>query len=270
MSLLLDHMAAVEDQLLATARIPANTGHPLHKGTPREAFVREFLEHHLPSTLAIGTGELVDHASTAHDPRRQHDIVVFKRTFPKLNFGGGVSGFLAESVLATIEVKSVLDKAALRQAMTAGQATKALTKSQIRSFEAGYVPPATLSLVVAYAGPAQMGTVLEWLGELELELGLPRDPLPLGPERTSVASPSVDGVFVLGKGFVTFDNFPTGFLNDSVRAQVPDTRWFAATAQHGALMWLFHMLTQASMHVSGTFLDMTAYLRAMRVEFRTG
>lgn len=270
MTLLLDHMAAVENQLLTTARIPANSGHALHKGTPREAFVREFLQHHLPSTLEIGTGELIDHASTADVPRRQHDIVVFKRNFPKLNFGGGISAFLAESVLATIEVKSVLDKTGLRQAMTSAQATKALTKSQFRSFEAGFIPPATLSLVVAYAGPVLMDTVLEWLGELEDELGVLREPLPLGPARTGVASPALDGVFVLGKGFITFDNFPTGFLTDSVRVQVPGIRWFAATVQHGALMWLFHMLTQASMHVSGTFLDMSAYLQAMRVEFRTG
>ncbi|WP_320660073.1 DUF6602 domain-containing protein [Enterobacter asburiae] len=62
--MLLAHMSAVEEQLLATSKIPANSGHSLHKGTPREAFIREFLEAHLPSTLAIGTGEIIDSESS--------------------------------------------------------------------------------------------------------------------------------------------------------------------------------------------------------------
>ena len=62
--MLLAHMSAVEEQLLATSKIPANSGHSLHKGTPREAFIREFLEAHLPSTLAIGTGEIIDSDSS--------------------------------------------------------------------------------------------------------------------------------------------------------------------------------------------------------------
>lgn len=44
-------MDAVENQLLATSKIPANSGPTLPKGTPREAFIREFLEGHLPSNV---------------------------------------------------------------------------------------------------------------------------------------------------------------------------------------------------------------------------
>jgi hypothetical protein len=57
-------MDAREDALIAISRIPANSGHSLHKGTPREAFIREFLESHLPENVAIGTGEIID-AKTA-------------------------------------------------------------------------------------------------------------------------------------------------------------------------------------------------------------
>lgn len=56
--MLSSHMKAVEEQLLAISKIPANSGHSLHKGTPREAFIREFLEKHLNSTVAVGTGEI--------------------------------------------------------------------------------------------------------------------------------------------------------------------------------------------------------------------
>jgi len=35
------HMDARENALVAISRISANSGHSLHKGTPREAFIRE-------------------------------------------------------------------------------------------------------------------------------------------------------------------------------------------------------------------------------------
>jgi len=49
--MLKSHMDAVEEQLIATSKIPANSGHSLHKGTPREAFIKEFLQKHLPNAL---------------------------------------------------------------------------------------------------------------------------------------------------------------------------------------------------------------------------
>jgi hypothetical protein len=66
----------------------------LHKGTPREAFIREFLEGHLPENVAIGTGEIIDSTSKPNSPRNQFDIVIYRKSYPKLDFGGGVSGLL--------------------------------------------------------------------------------------------------------------------------------------------------------------------------------
>ena len=58
------HMDAVEASLVHTAQIPANAGHTLHRGTPREAFIKQFLEGHLSANVAIGTGEIIDATST--------------------------------------------------------------------------------------------------------------------------------------------------------------------------------------------------------------
>lgn len=264
------HMAAVEDHLLATSKIPANSGHTLHKGTPREAFIKEFLEAHLPSTLAIGSGELIDSESMPAKPRRQFDLVIYKRSLPKLDFGGGISGFLAESVVATIEVKSTLDKAGMQQAITAAREAKLLKKSETWSFSSGYVPPAILNFVVAYDGPQLMETVLNWIPEIEKAEGIVGARLPLGEQRITTPSQSIDGAFVLGRGFVTFDNFPIGFLNEAVRSSAPDTRWVAASTTHGSLLWLFQMLTQASMNISGTFLNMVPYMQRLKVDIKTG
>jgi len=48
------HVDTFEELLLATSKIPANSGHPLHKGTPREAFIQEFLQGHLSERVAVG------------------------------------------------------------------------------------------------------------------------------------------------------------------------------------------------------------------------
>jgi len=66
---------AKENALISISRIPANSGHSLHKGTPREAFIREFLQSHLPENVAIGTGEIIDASSQPRAQRNQFDIV---------------------------------------------------------------------------------------------------------------------------------------------------------------------------------------------------
>ncbi len=45
------HFKAVEDSLVALAKIQNNTGHSIHKGSPRESFIMNFLEKHLIQKL---------------------------------------------------------------------------------------------------------------------------------------------------------------------------------------------------------------------------
>ncbi|WP_363319528.1 DUF6602 domain-containing protein [Comamonas thiooxydans] len=263
--MLYSHMKANEELLLANSKIPAISGHSLHKGTPREAFVRDFLESHLSSSLAIGTGEIIDHCSQPGDQRNQFDIVLYKRNYPKLDFGGGVNAFLAESVIATIEVKSTLDKAGIQQAVKAAHTAKQLRKSQDRAFLVGYVPPSILSFVVAYDGPAQMTTAYKWLRDTYMEQGLKEPQMPLeGRER--IPSTALDGVFVLGKGFMNFDNSPHGFIAPEMRRERPETRWCIAQAERGSLMSLFLALTTASSCLDGAVLNPLPYLQNFRVE----
>ena len=117
------HLDAVEQHLLHVSRIPANAGHTLHRGTPREAFIKEFLTNHLSAKLAVGTGEIIDASSLPREPRNQFDIVIYKAEYPKLHLGGEVNAFLAESVVATIEVKSLLTDKDLDSAI--GNASRA-------------------------------------------------------------------------------------------------------------------------------------------------
>lgn len=262
--MLYSHMKANEELLLATSKVPANSGHSLHKGTPREAFVRGFLESHLSSSLAIGTGEIIDHRSQPGEQRNQFDIVLYKRNYPKLDFGGGVNAFLAESVIATIEVKSTLDKAGIQQAVGAAHKAKQLIRSQDPVFSAGNVPPSILSYVVAYDGPAQMKTVYNWMKESYAEQGLQEPHMEL-EGREEVPSIALDGVFVLGKGFMNFDNAPLNFITPEMREEFPQVRWSIAQVESGSLLSLFLSLTTATSCLDASILIPQPYLQNFRL-----
>ena len=264
--MLVSHMKAVEDHLLAISRIPANAGHSLHKGTPREAFIREFLEKHLNSTVQIGTGEVIDSRSVPNAQRNQFDIVIYKRNYPRLDFGGGINAFLAESVVATIEVKSTLDKPGILQAVRAARAAKLLQRNEITSFSSGYIPPSVLSFVVAYDGPAKMETVHTWVKEAYLSEGILEPEMQPDIDRSRIAGPALEGVFVLGKGFLNFDNAPYGFIQPEFRKENQLIRWAIAQAERGSLMSLFLLLTVATSNVEGAWLNPIPYLQSFRVE----
>ncbi|CAM3478399.1 MAG: DUF6602 domain-containing protein [Halomonas sp.] len=255
------HLEAVEEQLLATSKIPANSGHSLHKGTPREAFIKEFLVNHLSETVSIGTGEIVDCDSKPNEQRNQFDIVIYKKNYPKLDFGGGISGFLAESVVATIEVKSTLDNQGLIQSINAARNAKVLKQNLSSSFSTGWLPPSIMNYVVAYSGPAQMQTVFGWLGNHHVQNGIE---IENSVDRTRKKSPSLDGIFVLGKGFIKFDNSPTTNVPPEIRQQHPDINWSITDIEKSSLLMLFLSLLEATNNIQGSWLDPLPYLKNVR------
>lgn len=264
--MLKSHMDARENALVAISHIPANSGHSLHKGTPREAFIREFLQSHLPENVAIGTGEIIDAHSQPRAQRNQFDIVIYKRNYPKLDFGGGVSGFLIESVIATVEVKSMLTQADMTQAITAACNAKALTPNVTSSFHSGYIPPKVLNYVVAYDGPAQMQTVYNWIPQIHSNRGIGIPNLPQDEsQRLAFASPSIDGTFILNKGFIYFDNVPLGFANASARAANPNLKWVYSDTNTGNLLLLFLLLQSATANIEGKWLNPIPYLSSFNM-----
>ncbi len=264
--MLKSHMDAVERHLLSISQVPANSGHTLHKGTPREAFIKEYLEAHLPSNVAIGTGEIIDANSTPDQSRNQYDIVIYKRSYPKLDFGGGISGFLIESVIATIEVKSNLTQAEFGKAAKAAYNSKQLAPNTVCSFSTGYIPPRILNYVVAYDGPASMNTVHGWINTEYQKIGVVPAPLPQdGNERVSTPGEAIDAVFVLGKGFLYLDNLPLGFVDDQNRQANPTLKWVFTDATDGNLLLLFMLIQQATANIEGKWLNAIPYLSRFSV-----
>jgi hypothetical protein len=260
-------MDAIEKQLIATSKIPANSGHSLHKGTPREAFIKQFLQSHLPETVSIGTGEIIDNQSLPGQQRNQFDIVIYKKNYPKLDFGGGISGFLIESVIATIEVKSTLTSTELESAFKAAKNSKSLIKSVTQSFSTGYIPPAILNFVVAYDGPQNMSTVSGWIPQIHDSLNISCPSLSTDPQkRMSTPSPSIDGIFILERGFLYFDNVPIGFVNDTVRQQHPDKKWVFCNTKTGNLLLFFIFLQEATANIQGQWLNPGPYLKSFHLQ----
>lgn len=240
--ILRSHFNAIENSLIAIGQIPANSGHPLHKGTPREAFIKEFLTKHISETVAIGTGEIIHYSSTTDEIRNQLDIIVYRRDYPKLDYGGGINAYLADSVVATIEVKSELDKDGLRQAVKAAKKLKVLsftTISHYKSIESNTFPLGILNYLVAYRGPSDMRTVYNWLEQIHLEEGL------LTTSERGIVSPSLDTIIVLGKGFVHFDNMPLRFTSDEPLDAHPGVNWAISNSPDENLLLLFLSLTGA-------------------------
>lgn len=255
-------MDAVETSLVHTSKIPANAGHTLHRGTPREAFITEFLEGHLSANVAIGTGEIIDANSQPRGARNQFDIVIYKRSYPKLNFGGGISGFMIESVVATIEVKSILDQAAIDQSVKAANAAKSLTPNINESFSAGWIPPRVLNFVVAYTGPAKMSTVHSWIVNAHNAQNIPM-PTWTHNDRESVPGTALDGVFLLQTGFVKLDNSPMT-LNTH---QPPSVGTHViCDSPSGNMLMLFLALQEACNNVHGAWLDAQPYLQALHFQ----
>ena len=154
----------------------------------------------------------------------------------------------------------------MEQAIKAARNAKMLTPNVTSSFSSGYTPPKVLNYVVAYDGPAQMQTVYNWIPQIHAALGETIPDLPQDEsQRLATASPSIDGAFVLSKGFLYFDNVPVGFANAASRATHPNLKWVFADTGSGNLLLLFMLLQTATANVEGKWLNPIPYLATFNV-----
>lgn len=246
---LAEHFQRVEESLLSRAGVSSSASHSQNKGTPREVLINEFLASHLSTHLEVTSGEILTPSSLLNESRPQLDVIVFRRAYPKIEFGNGIHALLAESVIATIEVKSTLTEKELHKAVRAAKHVKDATAyiDRDKLVLCGYVPPSVLSYVVAYNGPKSMTTVAKWLDKSHKSEGISTNSLPQEHDkRLAVPSPSLDGIFIFGRGSMYFDNVPLGFANDDTRAKGPSANWICCDTKCGNVMLLFMFLTQAA------------------------
>jgi hypothetical protein len=209
-----------------------NAGHPNLRGWPREWFIRDFLTNHLPSSLEIGHGEIIDQDSTPEPPQGEYrpevDIVIYRRDLPKISYSRDNTAFLSEGVLATIESKSVLTKEELSKACKASSTHKALKRNAPLHALGDFPPENIVSYVIAYDGPAKISTVANWLPEISAESG------------TSVNN-MVEMIVILGKGVIWQKDKVSVIPGSEISAE---SQWIYFDQSEKNLFLLFtHMMT---------------------------
>lgn len=79
--------------------------HSGNLGVVREHFVKEILSNILPKSVIIGSGEIIDGSGNRSG---QQDIIIYQASFPVISSFTHINTYLAEGVIATIEVKTDL------------------------------------------------------------------------------------------------------------------------------------------------------------------
>jgi hypothetical protein len=74
-------------------------------GFAREHFVKTVLADFLPKSVIVGSGEIIDRNSKSSG---QQDVIIYRADFPIITSLTPVNTYLAEGVIATIEIKSDL------------------------------------------------------------------------------------------------------------------------------------------------------------------
>lgn len=114
------------ESLLLSCINPLQTNHNDSTDTLRNHFTNLFLKRFLPSTIQIGSGEIIDNFGT----RSSHqNLILYSSNFPTFPSTNGSKIYLIESVLATIEFLPPAGKPDLTQAFIRSSSVKNLRPS---------------------------------------------------------------------------------------------------------------------------------------------
>ncbi len=163
-----DQFRKIADLLSAQAQVAGGTGHAVTTGKLRETIVQNFLRPHLPKTLDIKSGIIIDSQGNRSS---QQDCVIVDTRLPIVDVGSDSEGILiAESVVATIEVKSLLDKQEILSTLNSCAKTKSLKRNGEQVYAKGPVeiqipsPMPIHTYIFAYDG-LDLITVAKHMGQ---------------------------------------------------------------------------------------------------------
>jgi len=146
----------IAQALYAQAEVASGTGHAVTTGILREVIIRKFLKPHLPQSFDVRAGIIVD---SEKKQSRQQDCVIVDTRLPLIDIGSDTHAvFVAESVIATIEIKSELGTSQLLDALESTTITRRLSRKGEQTYQKGgaliKVPRALpiLTYIFAYDG----------------------------------------------------------------------------------------------------------------------
>ena len=239
MSFVQAYFSDIEKTLLALSGVAGNAGHNVIKGGAREYFVKEFLSKNISPLWSVGSGEIVHRETQVPDKRNQVDVVVYSGQVPQFEYAPGCSAFLIEGVSAFIEVKTHLTKERLKDAIKTTKRIKEYPRdiSQRMNPHGLFKNPRPYSFLVAFDG-CEVRTLVRWLAEAHEESGISFNELVAMPprDRQDYDNPSIDGVFILSKGYAHLDSAP--FRADSPGASATDI-WFSGESNTLMMLWTY-------------------------------
>ncbi len=266
MTVLGAYFKRIQRRLQAEGDAARSFQHGSNRGQIREAFVREFLAQNISEFWGIGTGEVIHKDALPEELRHQIDVVVHNKKFPKLSLATGIDLFFIETVSSFIEIKSHLTKERLRKAAAVTKRIKSLADfPRQRINPIGLVEtPRPYSFVFAYEGPKNIDTVLKWLKEIshEDEYGVEalRDTEP--GRRSFFKHNFVDGVFLLGRGYVTLDALPfESRVSDAIESGLkvsPRAVWVWSREEELLIIWA--LINQINAYLLWGEADLTSYI----------
>ena len=243
--LLKAHFGRISQRLAAEGEVARSFEQGTNRGQIREAFVRELLSLNTSPLTGIGTGEIINTGSAVGLPRRQIDVVVHNNRYPKVSLATGIDLFFVETVSSFVEVKSCLRMDHIRSTAVSTKEIKAHAHLDEQRFNpSGIIKPRPYSFLFAYDGPAKISTILRWMKEISSEDEYNIDGLKAsgGESRGYFNHLFIDGVFVLGKGFVCLDSLPFGSCLEAASISgasvTTDHVWVYGTENELILLWI--------------------------------
>jgi hypothetical protein len=151
-----DQFRKIAALVAAQAEVAGGTGHSSTTGSIRELLIHKFLRPHLPKALDIRAGVIID---SEGGRSRQQDCIIVDTRLPLIDVGSDTAALvLAESVVATIEVKSDLTKGELLDSLESSAITKKLVRKGEMEYRKGPVliktakPFPILTYIFSYSG----------------------------------------------------------------------------------------------------------------------
>ena len=208
------------------------------------------------------------------EARPQIDVVVHNKKYPKLSFATGIDLFFIDSVSSFIEIKSRLTKVELRKAAATAKIVKGLANfPPQRLSPRGLVEtPRPYSFVFAYEGPKRIETVLKWAKEIsnENEYGLNDLKKTEPSQRSFFDHQFIDGIFVLGRGFIYLDALPfRSPIEHAIKAGIaiaPSEIW--ALSEEQELLMLWAMINEINARLLWGEADLNSYIGTINLIFK--
>lgn len=260
-----EYLAAFSKQISVEAETIGLFKHNATNGMLKEFLVHNVLEKVLPKSCSVVSGIIFDEANSIS---KQMDLIIVDNRCFGINLSGGIGYYPVESVIATIEVKSKLNKKSIDEALTNSLSTLQMNQhlagpallyfgSEVKEID-GTESQNQMSMSVSQMRQASfifsfdsitMDTCMNWVNEWFISNGKPQSVfLPLLPK------------VIMGKGFVgmlksdgfSYTNMPIqsmGFLqvkneleylishllykiSRRIRMELPMSNSFFTTAQY--------------------------------------